>query len=364
MKSLLMVAVGLSVASSVPLAAGDYTINGRIDGYSGHLLLMRPVSFENADTVAVVPVSDGTFTISGQCDTPAEVILRAADSELSVPLFLEDGAVINVSVPSGQTAATVTGGGELQRCRNRYGEIEREYARRCDSVRADFRANYDMSQPIWQTQLRCALRDEAKRLDALEDEFIARNDNMVSASLIAGRVKALVRDKKLSRKYSLLGENGKASMWGRLLRPMAEEAAKITVGGIAPDFTMQTPDGESISLYGVKAKVKILDFWASWCGPCRAENPNLIKIYKEFHPKGLEILSVSLDNDRQAWRQAIEKDGMIWKHASELGQGSTHSKVYKVYGVPYMLILDGDNRIISEGMRGDDLYRYISFLFE
>lgn len=364
MKYLLMTALGLLAASSMSLAAGDYTVNGRIEGYRGRILLLRPVSLEKSDTLASVLTSDGSFSISGTVDAPAEASLEAPGAKLSVPLFLEEGARITVDGVSGKRLAMVTGGGELQQCRNRYGDIERESERRCDSIKADFKANYNMNDPIWRTQLRCALRAEADRLDAAEDEFIAQNDNMVSVSLIARRLQQLIRDKKLSRKYRLLGDKAKALPRAKMLRPLAEEAAQITVGGIAPDFTMQTPEGTPISLYGIKAKVKILDFWASWCGPCRAENPNLIKIYEKFHPKGLEILSVSLDTNKKAWVQAIRKDGMVWKHASELGQGKTHAEVYNVYGVPYMLILDQDNRIISEGMRGDELMRYISSLFE
>lgn len=364
MKSLLMTVLGLSVASLMPLTAGDYTVSGRIEGCRGRILLLRPVSLETSDTLAGALTSDGSFSFTGTVETPSEAVLEVADSKLVVPLFLEDGANITVSGVAGQRMVSVTGGGELQQCRNRYSEIERESARRCDSIRAAYNASYDMNDPVWRTQLRCDLRTEAERLDAAEDTFIAQNDNMVSASLIASRLKQLIRDKKLSKKYRLLGENAKSSLRGRMLRPLAEEAAQITVGGIAPDFTMQTPEGTPISLYGIKAKVKILDFWASWCGPCRAENPNLIKIYEKFHPMGLEILSVSLDSSKDAWLQAIRKDGMVWKHASELGQGNTHTQVYNVYGVPYMLILDQDNRIISEGMRGDDLFRYISSLFE
>ena len=187
MKYLLMTALGLLAASSMSLAAGDYTVNGRIEGYSGRILLLRPVSLEKSDTLASVLTSDGSFSISGTVDAPAEASLEAPGAKLSVPLFLEDGAGITVDGVSGRRLATVTGGGELQQCRNRYGDIERESERRCDSIKADFKANYNMNDPIWRTQLRCALRAEADRLDAAEDEFIAQNDNMVSVSLIASR---------------------------------------------------------------------------------------------------------------------------------------------------------------------------------
>ena len=113
----------------------------------------------------------------------------------------------------------------------------------------------------------------------------------------------------------------------------------------------------------MKAKVKILDFWASWCHPCRAENPTLRKIYDKYHDRGLEIVRVSLDTARAPWVKAIEKDGMNWLHASDLDEGTTARDVYEVYGIPYMLILDENNRIISDGLRGEALEKFIASQF-
>ena len=119
-----------------------------------------------------------------------------------------------------------------------------------------------------------------------------------------------------------------------------------------------------MSVHGVKAKVKILDFWASWCGPCRAENPNMRNIYKKFHDKGLEILSISLDSDKEAWIKAIAADEMTWKHACELGNGKIVRDVYYVFAIPHIFVLDENNKIISEGMRGEELEKFIEQQFQ
>lgn len=117
---------------------------------------------------------------------------------------------------------------------------------------------------------------------------------------------------------------------------------QIGVGDVAPDFTISTTDGKPTSLYQLKGKMVILDFWASWCGPCRAANPEMIKIYNQYHPLGLEIYSVSLDSKVEPWIKAIEKDGLPWKyHGSDLkGWEAMPAMLYSINEVPTSIILD------------------------
>lgn len=144
------------------------------------------------------------------------------------------------------------------------------------------------------------------------------------------------------------------------MKPFAEKIAALVVGGTAPDLRMQTPEGDSLSIYGVKAKAKIIDFWASWCGPCRAENPNVKKIYERYKSKGLEIIGVSLDVKVDAWRKAIETDGLPWLHMSDLkGWNSIVTDVYQIHGIPMLFVLDENNRIVGEGLRGEELEKCV-----
>lgn len=365
MKTNLFINLGLGVILAASLQAcsgGGYSVTGTVAGHNGRILLLQPVSEEMSDTLADYVTTDGTFSFKGNIDAPAEARLVAVDTRLNIPLFLEDGADITVTADVEKNDWVATGGGKLQQVRNEWRARELEVAAARDSILDYYRSNYDLNDPFWSLQARGALNFYAEKCDSVEDLFLAANDNMVAASIVYDRLKKLTRDRMIAQKYSLLGENARQSLRGRMMAPVAERIASVTLGGTAPDFTMETPQGDSISLYDVKGKVKILDFWASWCGPCRAENPNVKRIYEKYHDKGLEILSVSLDTDKDKWLEAIEADGMPWNHASELGKTyvKTAQDIYEIHGIPYMLILDENNKIISEGLRGERLEEFVA----
>ena len=110
----------------------------------------------------------------------------------------------------------------------------------------------------------------------------------------------------------------------------------------------------------VKGKIKIVDFWASWCGPCRLNNPALRKLYDEFHEKGLEIIGVSLDTDKAAWEKAIKKDGLVWVNISSLkGWECDVVSLYNITGVPSLFILDEYNNIMATGLRDEQLRAFL-----
>ena len=137
----------------------------------------------------------------------------------------------------------------------------------------------------------------------------------------------------------------------------------LAVGAEAPDFTLPDTNGVMVSLKDLRGKVVVIDFWASWCRPCRMENPNMVKLYQKYHEKGLEILGVSLDGDRESWMKAIHQDGLYWTQVSDLKRWNcAAAKQYGVTGIPFTLLLDKDGKIVAKGLRGDDLLKKVEGL--
>jgi len=151
----------------------------------------------------------------------------------------------------------------------------------------------------------------------------------------------------------------------------AQEAGKnaeaaTAIGAVAPDLAFSSPDGKVIKLSDLRGKIVLVDFWASWCRPCRMENPNVVAAYKKFKDKGFTIYSVSLDQDAAKWKGAIQQDGLEWpNHVSDLkGWQSAAAMMYGVQGIPAQFLLDKDGKIVAKNLRGEQLEEKLAELLK
>jgi peroxiredoxin len=140
----------------------------------------------------------------------------------------------------------------------------------------------------------------------------------------------------------------------------------LAIGNEAPEIDLPGLNGKNIKLSSFRGKYVLIDFWAAWCEPCRGESPKMVTLYKEFRKKGFEIYSVSLDNNKKDWENAIKKDGLSsWTHVSDLKYWSCEAvKKYSVDAIPYTVLIDKEGKIIAKGLRGDDLQTKLKEIFK
>ena len=148
-----------------------------------------------------------------------------------------------------------------------------------------------------------------------------------------------------------------------------EEKEKLknltNIGNVAPALNFNNPEGKLITLASLKGNYVLIDFWASWCRPCRMENPNVVKLYNKYKDQGFTVFSVSLDNNVEKWVNAIEKDGLTWpNHVSDLKQWRTEAtKIYGFRGIPYTVLIDKKGKIIAKNLRGESLDTKLKEIF-
>lgn len=165
--------------------------------------------------------------------------------------------------------------------------------------------------------------------------------------------------------YESLTDRVKLSNPGVELKAAIDELASVSIGGTAPDITLMTPDSTELSLSSLRGHYVLLDFWASWCGPCLREVPNVKAIYEKYHDKGFEIFGVSLDETAGPWKAAIKKNEMNWHHVSSLkGWDCPTAKRYNVTGIPRMYIINPEGKIIAMDLRGEELANFVASLYE
>lgn len=338
-----------------------FTVKGKIEGIpSGKLLLLSITGEQTVDTLDSYTFNTPDFELSGNTNKPLLGKIMLEGFTGGFEFLAEPGATYTATLANG--AQNPIQGGKLQNALNEFSKemqkdqkVLKELQSEFDNLRA---ANKYRSASKVNDSIQAFTQESQKRQNA----FIKQHDNLLSAYLMLTSIyKQDLSLDATKQVYSQLGENAKQSPAGEIIAQRIARMEGTTAGRLAPDFTLETPEGKSVTLSQIKAKIKIVDFWASWCGPCRLNNPDLKKLYEAFKDKGLEIVGVSLDNARKNWTGAIEKDGLPWIQVSSLkGWKCATAQAYSISAIPALFILDSENRIIARDIKGEALWNFVS----
>jgi len=192
--------------------------------------------------------------------------------------------------------------------------------------------------------------------EKLQKQFIRNNPHsLVSVTSIGNFVRS-AEDNEIAELYNGLSDQVKQSRAGMQINRIITAKNNGKVGVTAPNFYQTDPDGNIISLADYRGKYVLVDFWASWCIPCREENPNLRAAYEQYQDKGFEILGISLDDDKEKWLKAIASDGLNWKQVSDLqGWKNKVSEQFGIYSIPQNILVDPSGMIVANNLRGKEL---------
>lgn len=334
----------------------EYKINGiakNMPDSTKVLLYMQPETLVVVDSALVM---NEEFQFKGKVNRPTLTHIRIISSKDNKTFWLENNEIDIEGEKGIFLDAQITGSKtqkEAELLAKRKDSIFKEMEKLEDKITAD---NRDSLFVIYERMIDA---ESIINSDFVEDY----PDSYESLTRLYRSKERLGRD-RTTKVFSLLAENLKSTDEGKAIKEFIEKNINPEVGDKYIDFEQPNIDGEMVKLSDAKGKYTLIEFWASWCGPCRSLNPELVEQYKLYKDKGFEILGVSLDKDEERWKKAIEKDELIWENVSDLkGDNNEAAMIYGVRDIPDNFLIDEDGIIIARFIRGDKLKKQLKELF-
>lgn len=351
-----IIALIVVFAASCDKKTKGYVINGFVSGnYTGWALLKKEK--DNAlITADSVEVKEGKFILKGEITEPEMFYLLLSDKQGYAPIFLENSEIKVEMNADSIHFARISGSATH--------DIFTTYMKEDEKLSTAIQTAYESFLAAQQNDTSLVAGLE-KKLDSLDEarnnftkDYIMKNGKSVVSAFLAYNNSYSYNFEDISKILKSFDAATLKSSYALKLKERATILENVQTGKPAPDFTQNDTTGKPVALSSFKGKVVLVDFWASWCRPCRAENPNVVAAYNKFKDKGFTVLGVSLDDNRQDWIDAIKKDKLTWTHVSDLKKWKNEfAAKYGVMSIPANFLIDADGKIIASGLRGEDLMK-------
>ena len=353
-----------SVALLTSCQSNSYKISGSVSSSEG--LADGDTLFVTKDLQTGIPsdtliIEDGKFKLSGETDSTALCMIYSAKrNEINAAFFMEPGT-IDIQLtdqPGGSRVGGTTCNNQWQTLNDSVMSIGKEINRIAEHIYGN-----NLSQEEQQKGME-KIDKLNKRFAELVVKTAEKNiDNEFGYFLLTYYPEELIDNNTRAKLIKELPAEMRQRTAIKQMEQTINAAAKTAEGSTIKDFTQKTPDGTEISLMDEvkKHKVTVIDFWASWCGPCRQEMPFMMQMYDKLHSKGLGIIGISLDNDKDAWVKGTEALGFTWPQMSDLkGWDNEIAQHFQVTSIPHTIVVDQKGTILRRGLRGEELESFVA----
>lgn len=341
-----------------------YRISGTVQNApDGQKIIVSELNESNTQAIHIdtVTVQDGKFELDLPEKEKPTISFLTVEGIRGNVVYIADNTPINFTVYPDSIYSSEISGGEDNKVLSAYLLHVKKVSKKMNENRTSMREamiNRDSTSLVNLQEFQQQAFDEDKNAKV---ELIQSNPNSIVSVMILQDMlnSSAYSTSEIMKLYEQLGTEVKENSLAKIVKTSLDKMSKTDIGSIAPQFSAPTPDGNEFALKDGLGKVTLVDFWASWCKPCRVENPNIVNVYNQYHDKGFNIIQVSLDRPGQKdkWIQAIEDDNLgQWNHVSNLMFWQDPVAVeYGIRAIPAAFLLDENGRIIGKDLRGDAL---------
>ena len=354
---------GLLIAAIGCSQQKGFKIDVNLDGAEGKVLLEQRSSGEwiPVDTADIV---NGKAVLEGEVNMPGEYYLSVLGVRGKALVFVENKNMSVTGHADSLNRIKVTGSltqDEYNTVEEQINEISDEYMALYQNSRQSL-ASGDTAKA---RELMDKVNEMYESTNKMQEDFVKSHPASYATPYFLSRIQYDKDVEELDSLLNTLDPKLDVSPTIAGLKERVDKMKKVAVGQMAPDFTQNDPDGNPLKFsdFYSKNKYTLIDFWASWCGPCRAENPNVVAVYNDFKDKGFGVFGVSLDRDKAAWLKAIDDDHLTWPHVSDLSYWSNAAaQLYAINSIPSNLLVDQNGKIIAKNKREEELREIVSQL--